>query len=228
MDKNDCSGHRKRLREKYLKEGYSAFHSYEILELLLTYAIPRKDVKSIAKTLLVKYKGLENIIFADMDSLKVSEGIGGETAVFLKLIGDLIKNIFKEKLKSNDEIFIKSKQSLLDYLRCEAGFTNIEKFEVLFLDSCSRVVASEELFKGTIDRSVVYPREIIEKVIFYKAKGVIFAHNHPSGNIQPSKKDIELTKHMQEALGYIDVKVLDHIIVSKDLYFSFYEEGLIY
>ena len=97
----------------------------------------------------------------------------------------------------------------------------------IFLNNFNILVGSETLFVGTIDKSAVYPREILEKVIQYKAKGVIFAHNHPSGNLRPSKQDIQITEHMQEVLEMIDVKLLEHIIITKDGYFSFLQEGLI-
>lgn len=116
---------------------------------------------------------------------------------------------------------------MISYLRAEIGFEHREKFMVLFLNTANTLVASEELFQGSLDRSAVYPREILEKVLKYQAKSVIFAHNHPSGNTQASAKDIELTRDMKEALQMFDVLLLEHIIVSKNSYFSFLEEGLL-
>lgn len=127
----------------------------------------------------------------------------------------------------DDEIRLKDKRSLLDFLKYKVGFKEREEFIVIFLNNYNIMMGYEVLFTGTIDKSAIYPREIMEKVFKYKAKGVIFAHNHPSGNLRPSKQDISMTEHMQEALDYIDVKVLEHVIVTKDGYFSFLEEGLI-
>ena len=127
----------------------------------------------------------------------------------------------------DDEIRLKDKRSLLDFLKYKVGFKEREEFLVIFLNNSNIMVGYEVLFTGTIDKSAVYPREVMERVFKYKAKGVIFAHNHPSGNLRPSKQDISMTEHMQEALDYIDVKVLEHVIVTKDGYFSFLEEGLI-
>lgn len=135
--------------------------------------------------------------------------------------------IIAEDRVLDNEIRLKDKRSLLDFLKYKVGFKDREEFIVIFLNNNNIMTGYEVLFTGTIDKSAVYPREIMEKVFKYKAKGVIFAHNHPSGSLRPSKQDINITEHMQEALEYIDVKVLEHVIVTKDGYFSFLEEGLL-
>lgn len=127
----------------------------------------------------------------------------------------------------DDEIRLKDKKSLLDFLKFKVGFKEREEFVVIFLNNYNVMTGYEVLFTGTIDKSAVYPREIAEKVFKYKAKGVIFAHNHPSGNLRPSKQDIQITEHMQEFLEMIDVKLLEHIIITKDGHFSFLQEGII-
>lgn len=219
-------GHRDRLRKKYLQGGYLAFHEYELLELLLTYVIPRRDTKPIAKELIEKFGNLDGVVSASLEDLTEVSGIKENSGVFLKLLGDLAKNLYKGEMK-REGIQLKDKSSLLRYLRSDIGFSSREEFKVIFLNNYNMLVGSETLFVGTIDKSAVYPREIVEKVLQYKAKGIIFAHNHPSGNLRPSKQDIQITEHMQEALDLIDVKVLEHIIITKDGYFSFLEEGLI-
>lgn len=127
----------------------------------------------------------------------------------------------------DDEIRLKDKKSLLDFLKFKVGFKEREEFVVIFLNNYNVMTGYEVLFTGTIDKSAVYPREIAERVFKYKAKGVIFAHNHPSGNLRPSKQDIQITEHMQEFLEMIDVKLLEHIIITKDGHFSFLQEGII-
>ncbi|MBM6875671.1 RadC family protein [Fusobacterium mortiferum] len=219
-------GHRERLREKYLQGGYFAFHEYEVLELLLTYVIPRKDTKPIAKDLIEKFGSLDGVVTASIEELCSISGIKENSAIFVKLLGDLSKNLYKGEIKK-EGIQLKDKNSLIRYLRSEIGFSSREEFRVIFLNNYNMLVGSETLFIGTIDKSAVYPREIVEKVLYYKAKGIIFAHNHPSGNLRPSKQDIQITEHMQEALDLIDVKLLEHIIITQDGYFSFLEEGLI-
>lgn len=227
MLKSLGEGHRERLRKRYIKSGLEGFNDYEVLELLLTYSIARKDVKPIAKKLIEKFGTIDEIAKSDVKSLLEVDGIGEGSAVFLKLIGDIALTLYREKIENKDILTIKSKNNLLSYLRGEIGYSSREEFKILFLDSSNKLIASETLFYGTIDKSAIYPREIVERVIKNRAKSVIFAHNHPSGNISPSKKDIELTQYMYDSLKLLEIRLLDHIIVTKNSYFSFLEEGLI-
>ena len=188
--------------------------------------IPRKDTKPIAKDLIEKFGSLDGVVTASIEELCSISGIKENSAIFVKLLGDLSKNLYKGEIRK-EGIQLKDKNSLIRYLRSEIGFSSREEFRVIFLNNYNMLVGSETLFIGTIDKSAVYPREIVEKVLYYKAKGIIFAHNHPSGNLRPSKQDIQITEHMQEALDLIDVKLLEHIIITQDGYFSFLEEGLI-
>lgn len=227
MLKSLGEGHRERLRKRYIKSGLEGFNDYEVLELLLTYSIARKDVKPIAKKLIEKFGTIDDIAKSDVKSLLEVDGIGEGSAVFLKLIGDIALTLYREKIEDKDILTIKSKNSLLSYLRGEIGYSPREEFKILFLDSSNKLIVSETLFYGTIDKSVIYPREIVERVIKNRAKSVIFAHNHPSGSISPSKKDIELTQYMYDSLKLLEIRLLDHIIITKNSYFSFLEEGLI-
>ena len=227
MLKNLGEGHRERLRKRYIKSGLEGFNDYEVLELLLTYSIARKDVKPIAKELIEKFGTIDEIAKSDVKSLLEVDGIGEGSAVFLKLIGDIALTLYREKIENKDILTIKSKNNLLSYLRGEIGHSPREEFKILFLDASNKLIASETLFSGTIDKSAIYPREIVERVIKNRAKSVIFAHNHPSGNISPSKKDLELTQYMYDSLKLLEIRLLDHIIVTKNSYFSFLEEGLI-
>lgn len=227
MLKSLGEGHRERLRKRYIKSGLEGFNDYEVLELLLTYSIARKDVKPIAKKLIEKFGTIDEIAKSDVKSLLEVDGIGEGSAVFLKLIGDIALILYREKIEDKDILTIKSKNSLLSYLRGEIGYSPREEFKILFLDSSNKLIASETLFYGTIDKSAIYPREIVERVIKNRAKSVIFAHNHPSGSISPSKKDIELTQYMYDSLKLLEIRLLDHIIITKNSYFSFLEEGLI-
>lgn len=227
MLKSLGEGHRERLRKRYIKSGLEGFNDYEVLELLLTYSIARKDVKPIAKELIEKFGTIDEIAKSDVKSLLEVDGIGEGSAVFLRLIGDIALTLYREKIEDKDILTIKSKNSLLSYLRGEIGYSPREEFKILFLDSSNKLIASETLFYGTIDKSAIYPREIVERVIKNRAKSVIFAHNHPSGSISPSKKDIELTQYMYDSLKLLEIRLLDHIIITKNSYFSFLEEGLI-
>ena len=232
MNGKDSQGHRERIREKFLNNGIDGFAEYEILELLLTYCIPRKDTKPIAKELLNKFKSLDNVFKADLDKLSVIDGLGKNSVAFLKLIGDLPSIVYKDELKNKKliekETFkISNKDILLKYLRNKIGYEEIEKFYVLYLSSSNEVIEFEENSVGTLDRSSVYPREIYKKIINLNAKSIILAHNHPSDNITPSKCDIDLTNEIAKGLKNFGALLIEHIIITKNSYFSFLEEGLI-
>ena len=232
MSEKDNQGHRERIKEKFLKNGIDGFAEYEILELLLTYCIPRKDTKPIAKELLNKFKSLDNVFKADFDKLSAVDGLGKNSIAFLKLIGDLPSIIYKDELKNkklvNKEILkISNKDILLNYLRNKIGYEEKEKFYVIYLSSSNEVIEFEENSVGTLDRSSVYPREIYKKIINLNAKSIILAHNHPSDNITPSKSDIELTNEIAKGLKNFGALLIEHIIITKNSYFSFLEEGLI-
>ena len=232
MNEKDNQGHRERIKEKFLKNGIDGFAEYEILELLLTYCIPRKDTKPIAKDLLNKFKTLDNVFKADFDKLSVIDGLVNNSIAFLKLIGDLPSIIYKDELKNKklidrETLKISNKDILLKYLRNKIGYEEIEKFYVIYLSSSNEVIEFEENSVGTLDRSSVYPREIYKKIINLNAKSVILAHNHPSDNITPSKSDIELTNEIAKGLKNFGALLIEHIIITKNSYFSFLEEGLI-
>ena len=232
MTEKDNQGHRERIKEKFLKNGIDGFAEYEILELLLTYCIPRKDTKPIAKELLNKFKSLDNIFKADFDKLFAIDGLGKNSIAFLKLIGELPSIIYKDELKNKklidrETLKISNKDILLNYLRNKIGYEEIEKFYVIYLSSSNEVIEFEENSVGTLDRSSVYPREIYKKIINLNAKSIILAHNHPSDNITPSKCDIELTNEIAKGLKNFGALLIEHIIITKNSYFSFLEEGLI-
>ena len=232
MNEKDSQGHRERIKEKFLKNGIDGFAEYEILELLLTYCIPRKDTKPIAKELLNKFKSLDNVFKADLDKLSAIDGLGKNSVAFLKLIGDLPSIIYKDELKNKkliekETLKISNKDILLKYLRNKIGYEEIEKFYVLYLSSSNEVIEFEENSVGTLDRSSVYPREIYKKIINLNAKSIILAHNHPSDNITPSKCDIDLTNEIAKGLKNFGALLIEHIIITKNSYFSFLEEGLI-
>ncbi len=222
----DYLGHRKRLRERYVKNGYEALQDYEIIELLLTFVKQRVDTKPLAKQLIKKYGTIEEILKADIKDLKETEGVGDITAVFLNFIGDIAACSFKDKAEKQ-KISFKNKNQLISYLRNDIGFSKNEEFKVLFLNSVNEIIETEILFTGTIDKSAVYPRKILERALYHNARSIVFVHNHPSGNVSPSEKDIELTEEMKKFFKIVDINVLDHIIITKNSHFSFLEEGII-
>lgn len=222
----DYLGHRKRLRERYVKNGYEALQDYEIIELLLTFVKQRVDTKPLAKQLIKKYGTIEEILKADIKDLKEIEGVGDITAVFLNFVGDIAACSFKDKAEK-EKISFRNKNQLISYLRNDIGFSKNEEFKVLFLNSVNEIIETEILFTGTIDKSAVYPRKILERALYHNARSIVFVHNHPSGNVSPSEKDIELTEEMKKFFKIVDINVLDHIIITKNSHFSFLEEGII-
>ena len=220
------SGHRQRIKKKYLETGKDAFNEeYELLELLLTFSIPRRDCKVIAKDLLEKFGTLSNVLHESRENLELVSGVKENSYILFKLILDLNKHILKEeKLK---EVHINGTEDLIKYLRQDIGFIKKEVFKVIFLDSSNKFIEEETLFKGTLDKSYIYPRELLEKIFKYSAKSVIFSHNHPSGNLKPSKQDVNFTKRMKKLLKELDVRLLDHIIIGRNSYFSFLENELL-
>lgn len=230
--KNYAIGHRERVRKKFLESGFNGFEDYEVLELLLFYVIPRKDTKIIAKELIAKFKTLANVLKADYRELKTINGLGDVAITFLKMIGALPERIYEDKLKNekiikDDTNKITNKEILLNFLRNKIGYKDVEKFYVIYLSSSNEVLAFEESSSGTLDRSSIYPREIYKRVIMENAKSIIIAHNHPSGNISPSKCDIDITNEIAKGLKNFGALLIEHIIITRDSYFSFLEEGLI-
>ena len=230
--KNNAKGHRERVRKKFLENGFNGLEDYEILELLLFYVIPRKDTKAIAKELIKKFKTLANVLKADTLELKTINGLGDVAITFLKMIGALPAKIYKDELKNqklikDDKNKITDKEVLLSFLRNKIGYEDVEKFYVIYLSSSNEVIAFEESSSGTLDRSSIYPREIYKRVIMENAKSIIIAHNHPSGNTCPSKCDIDITNEIAKGLKNFGALLLEHIIITRDSYFSFLEEGLI-
>ena len=230
--KNNAKGHRERVRKKFLENGFNGLEDYEILELLLFYVIPRKDTKAIAKELIKKFKNLANVLKADTLELKTIDGLGDVAITFLKMMGALPARIYKDELKNqklikDDKNKITDKEVLLSFLRNKIGYEDVEKFYVIYLSSSNEVIAFEESSSGTLDRSSIYPREIYKRVIMENAKSIIIAHNHPSGNTCPSKCDIDITNEIAKGLKNFGALLLEHIIITRDSYFSFLEEGLI-
>lgn len=219
-------GHKKRLRERFMMSGLTGFHDYEVLELLLSYVIVRKDCKGIAKEMLKKYGDLYTIFSQSNEELQKNKYITERVVIYLKTIfsiieDELYKKIYKSKIK------ITNNNQLINYLNMSLVKRDIEVFKVLFLNTQNELIAEEDLFKGTLDRSTVYIRELVKRIIKYNAKSIIIVHNHPGGSLKPSGADMELTVRIQEALENIEMRVLDHLIISEKGYFSFLEDGIL-
>ena len=209
-----------------MMSGLAGFHDYEVLELLLSYVIVRKDCKGIAKEMLKKYGDLYTIFSQSNEELQKNKYITERVVIYLKTIFNIIedelyKKIYKSKIK------ITNNNQLINYLNMSLVKRDIEVFKVLFLNTQNELIAEEDLFKGTLDRSTVYIRELVKRIIKYNAKSIIIVHNHPGGSLKPSGADMELTVRIQEALENIEMRVLDHLIISEKGYFSFLEDGIL-
>jgi DNA repair protein RadC len=219
------AGHRKRLREKFIGSGLKGFHDYEIIELLLSLGTPRKDCKQQAKEAIRRFKTLRGVMEASIEELEQIEGIGPHSAFGIKLVQEVAREFLKEKII--DKPVYKSAQEIFDYLYYSMRDLKKEVFKVIYLNSQNQIIETQDLFEGTINASSVSHREIIEGAIKHSAVSLIFVHNHPSGNPHPSKNDKELTRDLVYAGSIVRIRVLDHVIIGDNRYFSFAGEGLI-
>jgi len=224
-DKPDYLGHRKRLRERFRKGGAEGMHDYELLELLLTYAIPRKDVKPMAKDLLKHFRSLSGVLDAGPKELEGVAGIGPISSVLIGLIKEICAAYLAEKMKQKE--VLSSPRAVLDFARLKLVGLAHEVFMVIFLNAKNKVLDHQIIHEGTVDRAVIYPRRIVEESLARHAAALILVHNHPSGDFEPSAEDKQLTRSLVEAARTIDLRILDHIIVGKEGYFSFVEGRLL-
>jgi len=226
-DESHVMGHRQRLRDRFDRHGLDGFADYEVVELLLTLAIPRNDVKPTAKALIARFKNLRGILDAPADQLEAVDGVGKVTRVALRIIREAATLYLQQKAEGRDAF--SDPAALQSFWRARLGALTNEAFEVGYLDSAYRLVRDgiETLEEGTIDRAAVYPRRVVEAALRRKAAAVVFAHNHPNGDVRPSEHDKVLTRALVLATQTVQIQVLDHLIVSPDAVFSFRKEGLL-
>ena len=219
--------HRQRLRERFLKTGLAGFADYEVVELLLTLCIPRRDVKERAKALLARFGTLRGILDAPISELQGVSGIGEVRPVALRIIREAA-NLYLQQKAENAPV-LASVESLKAFWRSRLGSIPNEIFEVAYLDSAYRLMRNgvETLEEGTVDRAAVYPRRVVEAAPRRGAAGLVVAHNHPNRDVNPSEQDKVLTKALVLATTAVQMKIVDHLIVSADSVFSFREAGLL-
>jgi DNA repair protein RadC len=222
---NPHRGHRKRLREKFLKSGLAGFHDYEIVELLLSLGTPRRDCKAAAKEAIKRFQTLRGVLDASIEELQQIDGIGVHSAFGIKLAQEVAREYLHAKII--DKPFYKSSQEVFDYLYHSMRGLKKETFKVIYLNNQNQIINTVDLSRGTVNASAVSPREIIEGTIKNNATSLIFVHNHPSGNPEPSANDRSLTRELVFVGRVMRIKVLDHIIIGNDRYYSFAGEGLI-
>ena len=220
-------GHRKRLRQRFLKSGLAGFAEHEVIELLLTLAIPRSDVKQQAKALLERFGNLRGVLDAPLTELRSVKSIGEVAAISLKVIRESA-TLYLQETSEGREVLRDSEQ-LSNFWRMQIGNLKHEVFAVAYLDSAHRLLRDgvETLQEGTIDRAVVYPRRVVEAALMHQAAALVLAHNHPNGNVEPSEHDKVVTRAIVLAAETISLRVVDHLIVSPEETFSFSKAGLL-
>ncbi len=214
-----------RPREKLLALGVEALSDAELLAIFLRVGVTGKSAVDLARDLLTQFGSLNGIFAAQLNELTQVSGIGSSKYAQLQAIFEMSRRALSEQMQEKD--ILSSPQQVRDYLRLKLGGLTREVFMVLFLDAQNRIVASEEMFSGTLTQASVYPREVVKRALHHNAASVILAHNHPSGIAQQSQADEMLTKQMQQALSLVDVRVLDHFVVAGNAALSFSEHGLL-
>ena len=207
-------GHRQRIREKFLNNGGSALADYELLEAYLTIAIPRRDVKPLAKQLIAKFGSFAEVINAKNEDLLSISGVGENTVFALKIISEAARRMSWEMLKDKDAPVIADMDALIDYCRMSMAYQDVEEFRLIYLNGKNRVIAEVTQQKGTINHVAIHPREVVKSAL-------------ATGDTTPSRADIDITKKVNEALSAVNIQLHDHVIVSKYGCYSFRCAGLI-
>ncbi len=216
---DDQQLHKQRMRERFVRDGLDGFHDYEVLELILSYSIVRKDTRSLAKSLIRRFGSLSDVLNAPVSQLTEIDGLGERSAVLLKLMRDANVYHLREKILHRD--YITCADDVFRYLKtCYKG-VKTEQFKIVYLNTQNMIITEETLFHGTLNISTIYVRKIVEHALMYHAHAVILAHNHPGGNIEPSNEDIFITLKIREALALVEIQLLDHIVVGQNEYLSF-------
>ncbi len=216
-------GHRKRLKQRFLRAGIKGFTDREALELLLTYAAPRKDTRKLSEDLLGKFGSLKNMLNQPPSSLMSVDDIGESAATLISLFSQLAAR----SESPEEKIKITGPDEVAEYLKKRLGSQRRERFSALLLNSSNSLLAEVDLEYGTVNRTQVYPRNLVEKVIAHSAAGVILVHNHPGGKTDPSREDIALTRKLIKLGEDMDFRILDHFIVTENEIISLKAVGLL-
>jgi DNA repair protein RadC len=217
------SDHRKRLRDRFMEGGAAAMPDYELLELVLFRAIPRQDVKPLARLLLDTFGDFNRVISAAPARLLMIKGVGEAVVLELKIIEASAQRLMRAKVMNRP--ILSSWDALLDYCHTAMAHRETEQFRILFLDRKNVLIADEEQAKGTVDHVPVYPREVVKRALELNASALILVHNHPSGDPTPSDSDISMTHQVQDAAQVLGINLHDHLIIGKSRELSFRSQG---
>lgn len=215
--------HRKRLRARFREGGAQALPDYEMLELVLFRAIPRQDVKPLARTLIDRFGDFNRVITASCQQLKDVKGVGDAVVTELKIVEAAAQRLARARVMQRH--VISSWDAVVDYCHTTMAHRDTEQFRVLFLDRKNALIADEEQARGTIDHVPVYPREIVKRALELNAAALILVHNHPSGDPTPSQSDIDMTTQVHSACDALGLSLHDHLIIGKATEFSFRAKG---
>lgn len=219
------TGHRQRLRQRFIENGLENFQDHEVLELLLFYCLPRKNTNELAHKIMSEFKSLDYLFESNPQDISRRCGVSENTAVFLSLFAPVARRYSIEKCR--EKPLLNSSSIAGQYAVSLFIGKQYENFYVICLDAQNRVNYADCVHHGTINEATVYPRLIIESALKYQANSVMLAHNHPGGTLKPSNADIEVTQKIGAALKHISIQVVDHLIVGGNKYFSFAENGLL-
>lgn len=222
---NRGQGHRERLRSRFTEGGIERFTDEEVIEFLLTLGTPRKDVKIPARQALKQYGSLSGVLSAPLNELKNIKGLGDKNVLYLKLIHEVAGRYLRDRTIKTT--FFNSSRAVYDYLFHSMRDLKREVFKVLFLNRKNELVYDQDVFLGGLTGSAVYPSEIMKLALKKSAAALVFVHNHPSGDPEPSPEDKKLTKNLVWASQLLSIRVLDHIIIGHNRYYSFADEGII-
>ena len=222
---NGTAGHRERLRARFLKGGANAMPDYELLELTLFAALPRRDTKPLAKALLARFGSFVEVIAAPRARLLEVKGVGETVANHLKVVEGAAQRLAKTGVMGRPAL--SSWTALLDYCTAAMARSEIEEFRVLFLDRKNVLIADEVQTRGTVDHAPVYPREIVKRALELSASALILVHNHPSGDPTPSRADIAMTREITAAAKALGIAVHDHLVIGRAGHSSFKSLGLL-
>ena len=218
-------GHRQRLRDRFLATGGDGMPDYELLEMLLTQAIPRRDVKPLAKELLARFGSFAGVIAADPERLLAVSGMGESAVAALKVVRAAAVRLLQQETMGRD--VIGSWDKLVDYCRAAMAHETVEQLRLLFLDRKNALIADEVQQRGTVDHTPVYVREVVKRALELGASALIIVHNHPSGDPTPSRGDIEMTQQVKDALDKIGIALHDHVVIGRRGHESFRAKGLL-
>ena len=225
QDQHHGAGHRARLRERLLTGGAEALADYEVLEYLLMTAIPRRDVKPLAKALIARFGSLAGVFNADANALINHPGMGETSAAAVKIVALAARRLARTAVQ--DQPVLASWQALIDYLTIDMAHLHHERVRVLFLDTRNRLILDHHLGDGDIDQAAIHPRQVVKQALDVGAAALILVHNHPSGSPEPSRADIQITNRIVEAARLMGITVHDHVIIGRQGHVSLKAKGLI-